>query len=649
MNHKICISITSTSFDESLTAVNHNPLVELRLDLMQTNNEQIKQLLEQSTTSIVTFRDGNASLQKRQEALILAIDNGACHIDIEVEANENYRQTLIQHAKNKGCKVIISYHNFENTPDIKTLKSIIRQCRSMEADIVKLVTTASSTADCSRVLSLYEDEKNLVAFTMGEKGKITRLACLYLGAPFTYASIEEGKEAASGQLAASSMRQMIPLLNPLKTKLFAVVGNPILHSKSPLFFTSAYPTSVDDYAFFRMAAESGEEIVQLFHQLNLSAINVTAPFKMDIVKLADQSSDEVAVLQASNTLVERDSKLQAYNTDVFGVTGSLTAKGIAIKGKNCIVLGAGGAGCAAAYALKNAGANVTIVNRTVEKAKVFAEKIGCGYSGLEELRTMLINTDILASTLTPNTAVVEEQWLRPRLVILDAVYHGSALKQKAINAGCTYIDGNQWLLHQGIYGYKLFTGLEPDSKCMEAALLSPQPMPKHISFIGFMGSGKSSVAPLVAKMLNMPAIDIDSELESRYGETVVRLINNKGEAYFREKEQALLNEILSSQTPTAISCGGGAILHPSLRKQLKTQSIVVCLYATPNQCLKRINVSSRPLLAKCDNPEQAASDLFEERKELYLKTAWLLVNTNGRTIEQVSKIVYDEISMCIGS
>ncbi len=356
MKYKICTSITATDFNEALQLINRNRMVELRFDLMQMSGEQLKQLIQQSAETVATFREGKYSETERQQALIAAISNGATYVDVEVEANEQYSQPIVRHAKQHGCKVIISYHSFEHTPDMATLKAIVKECRSKGADIVKLITTAGSAADSARVLSLYESEENLVAFAMGEKGKISRFACLFLGAPFTYASAAKGSEAAPGQLAAQDMQQMIQLMQPANAKLFAVAGKPILHSRSPMLFGAAYSSSVESYTYFRIAAESGEELVQLFGELGLSGANITAPFKAEVAKLAASCSEGVTVLQAANTLVERAGKLYAYNTDVCGVTGSLQAKGISIASKRCVVMGAGGAGCAAAYALHKAGA-----------------------------------------------------------------------------------------------------------------------------------------------------------------------------------------------------------------------------------------------------------------------------------------------------
>ena len=205
----ICISITSTDFSECERAVRSSQMAELRFDIMQLQPAQLQALLQGSTPIVATCREGVYAQGERMSLLKYAIEHGAALVDVEVEADEAYRKALVEFAKKHGCKVIISYHNFEGTPSVAELKNIISTCRSMGADVVKLITTAHTAQDSARVLSLYETEKDLVAFAMGEAGKITRLACLYLGAPFTYASMGAGKEAAKGQMTAENMREVV--------------------------------------------------------------------------------------------------------------------------------------------------------------------------------------------------------------------------------------------------------------------------------------------------------------------------------------------------------------------------------------------------------------------------------------------------------
>jgi shikimate dehydrogenase len=431
-------------------------------------------------------------------------------------------------------------------------------------------------------------------------------------------------------------------------KLFSIIGHPVLHSKSPILFGNAYPNSGEEFAYFRLASENVSEALQLFRELGISGMNVTAPYKNEVAQLADFCGAEVEAMQASNTVVVENGKLCAYNTDIFGVSGSIENGGVTIAGKRCLVLGAGGAGSAAAYALHSKGGVVTIANRTLEKATQLASRIGCKACSMSEIEQQIAQTDLIVSTLYQDVEVINEAWLKPSHIIFDAIYHNSQLEKKAKKVGCKFIDGAYWLLFQGPPAYRKFTGLDPDFESMKKTLL-PQKTPKHVALIGFMGAGKSTVAPLLGKQLGMPVIEADALLEKKCGASIPQIISEKGEAFFREKEREVLEEILASSTPSIISCGGGAATQPELSKLLKENSIVIWIYASPEKCVNRINIETRPLLAKHENPQQAARELFEQRKFLYAKTAWMLVSSNERTPAQVSNFIYEEVSKALHS
>ena len=322
--------------------------------------------------------------------------------------------------------------------------------------------------------------------------------------------------------------------------------------------------------------------------------------------------------------------------------------GTIVRGKECLVLGAGGAGSAAAHALQQAGGHVTIANRTIETVRRVAERVGCAHAGLDgELPARVASAEIVVNTLLPGVEVIEARWLSPRHVVLDAIYRDSYLRERVAASGAAYIPGTSWLLHQGAPAYHLFTSAPPDVKGMAAALASLPALPRHVSFIGFMGAGKSTTARIVGKMLGMPVADTDREIERRSGKSIPRLIRQEGEAAFREREFDVLQELLFRDMPTVISCGGGATLHPGAGRLLRERSIVTWLHASPGQCVKRINIASRPLLACHERPDEAAATIFEERKASYARAAWMLVATGERDPRQVSNIVYEEICKCI--
>ena len=173
---------------------------------------QLEALCAMKKKSIATCRPGALNDEKRMALLKLAMDSGVGYIDIEYEAPEQYRKELVGYAREKNVVVILSYHNFEGTPDKHELEHIIGQSLSMGADRVKLATFANSKSDNSRILSLYETHSNLIAFCMGQIGTITRVAAPFLGSEFTYAAISKTLATAPGQLTSDDFLEIYDIL-----------------------------------------------------------------------------------------------------------------------------------------------------------------------------------------------------------------------------------------------------------------------------------------------------------------------------------------------------------------------------------------------------------------------------------------------------
>jgi shikimate dehydrogenase len=189
-------------------------------------------------------------------------------------------------------------------------------------------------------------------------------------------------------------------------------------------------------------------------------MNVTAPFKEDFFRLCDTVSGTAKKAGAVNTVVIRNGRLIGHNTDVFGVAQALRAKGVDLKGKKAVVLGAGGAAKAAVHALISGGAKVTVANRTAQKARVIAESMGCGHSSLRsaELRNVFRNAEIVVSAMNTTERIIPRNVLKGTMTILDAYYTAeTALMSMARQRGCKVIDGREWLLFQGAKAFEIFT------------------------------------------------------------------------------------------------------------------------------------------------------------------------------------------------
>ncbi len=226
----ICVSIGDNQkgfpYLKQQLVDNSFELVELRLDLLELSLPQVRKIfsLPLHYPRIATYRPGKIDEGEREKILQTAIENGAATVDIELETAAAIKNNLVTVARNQGCQVIISFHNTDQTPSQQKLEAILDQCFDSGADIAKIACYVQAPADNARLLSLYARllpplhadkvkpitpvKRQLIAIGMGEKGKITRVAAPWLGAPFTYAAATGSKETAPGQLDHQALKKI---------------------------------------------------------------------------------------------------------------------------------------------------------------------------------------------------------------------------------------------------------------------------------------------------------------------------------------------------------------------------------------------------------------------------------------------------------
>lgn len=205
----ICISIPEKNIDKCLELVEKSELCEIRLDLTEFGNTEIEKVFSCRKRLVATCRTGKFPREVRLEKLKQAIRCGATYVDIEYEASEEYKHELISYAHSHECYVIISYHNYELTPELEELENILGNCYAQGCDVAKIATLIRVNRDNSKILSLYKNPGRLIAFGMGDLGKITRIVAPFLGAEFTYAAMDEGESTAPGQIRYSRLMDFI--------------------------------------------------------------------------------------------------------------------------------------------------------------------------------------------------------------------------------------------------------------------------------------------------------------------------------------------------------------------------------------------------------------------------------------------------------
>ena len=211
----ICVSLGPPSTRECLKALKALDFAELRLDMMKIEVPEIETLFAGGKRLIATCRPGAKSREFRKALLLESIRRGAAFVDIEHDAGEDYRSSIMQEAKKMGTRVIVSYHDHRHTPSLASLEKRVRQCFSFGPDYVKIACRADSPADCARLLGLLGDpsrENRLIVVGMGRYGLAVRIFALYLGSPFTFASFGSGAETAPGQPSKETLAKMIRTL-----------------------------------------------------------------------------------------------------------------------------------------------------------------------------------------------------------------------------------------------------------------------------------------------------------------------------------------------------------------------------------------------------------------------------------------------------
>ncbi|MBN1951586.1 MAG: type I 3-dehydroquinate dehydratase [Bacteroidales bacterium] len=205
----ICVAIADKNPEVCLRILEQVELAEIRIDLTGFDEEQVRKVCSHSTPTVATCRADNLDAEIQYQLLVAAIESGAAYVDVEIEAGRQQIDRIGAAAKKAGCKLIVSYHNYSETPSSEDLNMIIEECFSLGADIAKLATRVNHRSDNARLLSLYASDKPLVILGMGETGKITRIMAPFLGAEFSFAGMDDGKITAPGQIPYSQMKSII--------------------------------------------------------------------------------------------------------------------------------------------------------------------------------------------------------------------------------------------------------------------------------------------------------------------------------------------------------------------------------------------------------------------------------------------------------
>jgi len=208
----ICVSISDMSgLQEAIQA--GAELLELRLDLIDEHPSRLFPLVSGKAEILIACRPGVYKESKRIELLLAGMKLGADYVDIEIETGAGDLELLLDAAAQSGTTVIISYHNFNKTLERIELEALMLTCYEKGGEIAKIACQVNTSEDIRNLLSLYSLPGKKIILGMGPEGRITRVTGPYLGAEFTFASIDEEEETAPGQLSVKQLNLIYKVID----------------------------------------------------------------------------------------------------------------------------------------------------------------------------------------------------------------------------------------------------------------------------------------------------------------------------------------------------------------------------------------------------------------------------------------------------
>jgi len=447
-------------------------ILELRLDYLSptdlTPSAVANRVCMANCPVILTLRRksnggefaGSEAAQVRLLRSLLKV--GAAYIDLEIETVEGFLGGHLDSLRSGSARWIASYHNFEHTP--ADLSAIYERLLRTKPDIVKLATQACRFEDNFRMLELAQraqrEGQPIVALAMGELGAFSRFAALSTGSLWTYGSLGQGKESAPGQLNAEELNNVYSVGQLREdTAIYGVIGYPVGHSLSPHIHNAAFHQLSLNACYLPFAVRDLADFST--HLRKFAGFSVTIPHKVKILDYVDNVDETVRLTGAANTLVNRQGRLFAYNTDVPAIEQALQ-KPLREGIHRATLLGTGGAARAAALVLKGTGCQVTVLARDPRKAGAFAGEFGFQYDALERGANchgdLLINATSVG--MCPNVA---QSPLPPEALdyryVFDMVYNPpeTRLLREAQPRSFT-ISGVEMFIAQAARQFELWTG-----------------------------------------------------------------------------------------------------------------------------------------------------------------------------------------------
>ena len=474
---RVCLAVTGADpvelIEKAEGLIRDNTFLEFRLDYLSRPAlalPKIKRFTEYhpQVVAIATCRRKasggrfRGSMRSQLELLGKAAVAGCHLLDIELQTATECKPEQLQRLRNRAA-LILSYHDFRGT---KRLEETLDKMVAISADYYKIVSTATTLYDNVTMMKFLEkrsDKHSLIGLCMGEQGIISRVLGVRAGSVFTFASVSPDEKTAPGQVTAQDLRNTYRIEQvDAATRVYGVAGDPVVHSLSPAIMNTALRRENVNGVYVALHAKALKDLLACVRDIPIHGLSITMPYKEAILKHLDNTDSHTTKIGACNTVVRaQDGKLYGFNTDAAGVVRPLEQR-ITLEKAKILVLGAGGAARAAVFGLKERGAEVYILNRSVGPAKKLAHRAHARVIKRADLKKLAFDVIINATPVgmgNTRESPLNENEIKARYVF-DMIYDPpeTRLMKLAKAQGAQVIPGIEMFVHQAARQFEIWTG-----------------------------------------------------------------------------------------------------------------------------------------------------------------------------------------------
>ena len=404
---------------------------------------------------------------------------------------------------------------------------------------------------------------------------------------------------------------------------YGCIGGKLSHS-----FSKIIHNDLCDYEY-ELKEIPRDKLDSFMKQRDFKAINVTIPYKQDVIPYLDFISDTAKSIGAVNTVVNNGGYLYGYNTDFSGMTALIKRNNIGISSKKVLVLGSGGTSKTAVAVANSLGAlSVYRVSRSGNDGAITYEQAYYRHRDAQ----IIINTTPCGMYPNIGKSAVDISRFSSLSGVVDAVYNPlkSQLVVEAQKAGIPAIGGLYMLVAQAAFAVEKFTAANIPTEETERVYKKMLKSKENIVLIGMPGCGKTTIGKAVAEELNMSFIDTDDEIVKEAGKDIPRIFDETGEDGFRELESKIIYRISAVQG-AVIATGGGAILRQRNIDLLKENGIIVFI---DRPLEKLVTTDNRPL----SKTRELLKKRYDERYGIYKKAADITVKADDNLRTNITEV-----------